>query len=349
MKRTLPPRVYAHHGSYFLVVADGAKRIWRPLCRIDEGLPAMYAALAQMSAADVAQDRMPAVVAAWRRDVMARHAPKTQRDETARGRVIAESFAEFTAAQVRAPDVVEFLRPLQDRPRTHNLYRAQLRELMRYAIERGWRDDNPVEHLHTLPTPARTRYITDSEMRRIKVGGIYGDDGTRTRSGRMLAALIDVAYLSGQRIGDLLELRWRRDDTDPDAPHVADDGLHFRPAKTRSRTGAAVVIDWTPRLLDAFERLRMMRGERRAFCGWVFVTIAGRRYTYSGAISAWTRAVRRAGVADVTFHDLRAKALSDKERAEGMQAARTMGSHSTEQQTSAYVRARLARHTKATR
>lgn len=44
-----------------------------------------------------------------------------------------------------------------------------------------------------------------------------------------------------------------------------------------------------------------------------------------------------------------AKALTDKEAREGMQAARTMGAHSTEQQTSAYVRNRSARKTGATR
>jgi hypothetical protein len=51
----------------------------------------------------------------------------------------------------------------------------------------------------------------------------------------------------------------------------------------------------------------------------------------------------------VGFHDLRAKALTDKESREGMQAARAMGAHSTEQQTADYVRQKQARKTSATR
>ena len=78
----------------------------------------------------------------------------------------------------------QFLADFRDRPRTHNAYRSQLGELMRYAMERGLRDPgtNPVTDLvRTKRTKARTRYITDSELRRIKVAGMYGDDARRTR------------------------------------------------------------------------------------------------------------------------------------------------------------------------
>jgi hypothetical protein len=51
----------------------------------------------------------------------------------------------------------------------------------------------------------------------------------------------------------------------------------------------------------------------------------------------------------VVAHDLRAKALTDKEAREGMQQARVMGSHSTEPQTSDYVRNKTTRKTGATR
>jgi hypothetical protein len=46
------------------------------------------------------------------------------------------------------------------------------------------------------------------------------------------------------------------------------------------------------------------------------------------------------------FNDLRAKALTDKEAAEGMQQARRMGAHSAEAQTADYVRHRQAQRTR---
>ena len=139
------------------------------------------------------------------------------------------------------------------------------------------------------------------------MAGIYGADGKRTRSGFMLAALIDTAYLTGQRIGDLLALQWSA---------FGQDGITFTPSKTGKSTGASVLIEWTPRLRELEARLKALRQERRAFGGYVFTKIAskkgqqkaGQPYTYWGAITAWRRACERAGITDLHFHDLRAKA-----------------------------------------
>ena len=341
-------------GRYYRVRAEGKKRIWVPLTRVAEGLPAFYQALAEATKAPtVADDLMPKVIAAWELEVMVRHADTTRRDEKARGKVIADEFEEYRAGDIEPPDVAAFLEPFTDRPKTHNLYRAQIGELMRYAMLKGWRKPgtNPVtDIIPTLSTPPRDRYPTDSEVRRIKVAGIYGKDGRKTRSGLMLAALVDMAYLTGQRISDLLRLEWSA---------FGRDGITFKPSKTAKSTGASVLIEWTPRLRDVERRLKALRTERRAFGSFVFtkqsskkkgkMQAAGQRYTYSGAHSAWVRACERAGVEDCRFNDMRAKALTDTEETDGMQAARRKGAHSTEQQTSDYVRHKKPQKSKATR
>jgi integrase len=230
---------------------------------------------------------------------------------------------------------------------------------MRFAEANDYRDPgtNPVDSVPTMTLKARSRYITDSELRRIKVGAIYGDDGRRTRSGLMIAALVDLAYLTGQRIGDLLDLRWERDPDDLDAPHVTDAGMRFRPAKTRTKTGAAVLIEWTPRLRDAVDRIKRLQSERllkrraaqRLVSGYLITGQDGKQLSYWGASSAWQRAVKRAGVKGVHMHDIRAKALTDVEQRRGMKAARDMGTHATETQTADYVRTRGVRGVGATR
>lgn len=353
----LPTGVFPKGRWYYRVRAIGSTRKWIKLSPIADGLPAMYTALGQLLHQAAVDDTMPAVIAEWKLKVSVRHAPKTQADDARMLDVIAESFRDFKAADVQAPDAADFLAHFSDKARTFNGYRALLRELMRFAIERGHRRDNPIDSLRTMPNPARTRYITDSELRRIKVGAIYGDDGKRTRSGLMTCALVDLAYLTGQRIGDLLELRWERDADDPDAPHVAEDGLHFRPEKTRGRTGMSVVIEWTPRLRAVIERIKALQAERllkrragqRVVSGLLITGQDGKPLSYWGASSAWRRALKRAGVRNAHFHDLRAKALTDKEAAEGMTQARRMGTHATESQTADYVRTRGSVKTKATR
>jgi hypothetical protein len=63
--------------------------------------------------------------------------------------------------------------------------RAGLRELMRFAEEKGFRPrgQQPGDCIKTMSAPARDRYPTDSELRRIKVAAFYGKDGKRTGRG----------------------------------------------------------------------------------------------------------------------------------------------------------------------
>ena len=284
---------------------------------------------------------MPALVAAWEREVC-RHADKTQTDDKACGGDRA-SLVEFTPADLDAPACSTFL--LQFKPASDlQCLLAQLRELMRFCRERP----APARHEpgagDSHAAPPRDRYITDSELRRIKVHamratGRHGQE-LDTRSGPMLCALVDMAYLTGQAIGDLLRLEWRQ---------IGADGIHFARSKVAKTTKAKVTIEWTPKLQDVVRRLKELRKDRRAFGSRVFVRQDGQPYTYWGASSAWQRARERAGVVDCTFHDLKAKALTDKARRDGMGAAQAMGQHSTESQTADYVRLRQGKNTGATR
>lgn len=349
----LPPRVYPKGRWYYLVTAEGKKRVWTKLTQIRDGMPPLYRKLADLQARDIAPDRMPMLITDWLSEVGARHGKKTQANDKWVTSTISEAFAEFRAGEVTPPDCAAFLKAFRAKPRTHNEMRGGLRELMRFAEEKGYRPagSNPVASIRTMSTPARDRYPTDSELRRIKIAAYYGKDGKRTRQGPTLAALIDLAYLTGQRVGDLLDLRWnKRAAMDAEgrveAPYVADDGLYFKPSKTAGSTGAKVLIAWTPRLKKVMENIEAI-GRRNL--RWVITSQEAQRYDYEAFKSAWTRAIERSGVKGLHFNDLRAKALTDTEERHGMQAARRKGAHSTEAQTADYVRHRKAQKSEATR
>jgi integrase len=364
----LPPRVHPKGRWYYLVTAEGKKRIWTKLTLQRDGIPALYRKLADMAARDVAPDRMPALVTTWLDEVGAAHGTKQQANNRWVMGTISKAFAEFRAGEVTPVTVAAFLKRWKARPkdwnetengkykpqpRTHNEMRAGLRELMRFAEEKGYRPagSNPVDSIKTVATPARDRYPTDSELRRIKVAAFYGKDGKPTRQGPIVAALIDLAYLTGQRIGDLLDLRWNRRaalnaEGEVEAPYVADEGIYFKPSKTAGSTGAKVLIQWTPRLKAVIKRVEAI-GRRNV--RWVITSQEAQRYDYEAFKSAWARAIQRSGIKGLHFHDLKAKALTDKEEAEGMREANKMGAHSTEAQTADYVRRRKAQRTEATR
>ena len=82
---------------------------------------------------------------------------------------------------------------------------------------------------------------------------------------------------------------------------------------------------------------------------FVVTTQHGQPMTYSGAESAWKRAVKRVGVQSVHFHDIKAKALTDVDEKRGIWQAQTMGGHSTQNQTADYIRHKKAKKTGATR
>lgn len=339
MSRDLPLRVYLKDGSYWHVAAIGKKRKWTKLCREREGLPAMYLALGKLTADKGIDDMVPKLIADWKEEVGKDREKRTRDDDAFRLREISDAFAEFRAAQVKTPDIIEFLKRFKDKPRTYNAYRSMLRELMRFAEEKGFRPEgsNPTGAVKQMSIAARNRYITDSELRRIKVAAMYGKDDQKTRSGPMICALIDLAYLTGQRVGDLLTLEWSA---------IGQDGIAFRPAKIAKTTRVAVLIQWTPRLREVVERLKQLKREKARF---VIVNQEGRPYKYHGVRIAWDRALERAGIEDAHIHDLRAKALTDKDRSEGIGEARTMGAHSTENQTAWYIRNKTAKKTQATK
>lgn len=340
----LPPKVEAKGKWYYYLHRIDRRKVWTKLSLIDAGLPAMRKALADLVTYKVEDRGLPALIRRWQQEVMPKHAPKTQIGEINYGRVIAHAFADFKSVdQITPLDVTEFLDQFTDKPRTFNAHRGMLREYLRFAIQLNFAKPgtNPVDGIiKTMTVKARTRYITDSELRRIKVACMYSSQGRRNQSGPSACALIDMAYLTGQRISDLIALEW--DD-------ITDKGIYFRPGKTEASTQAAVTIQWSPKLRDVVRRLREIRLKARLKPSTVFITLSGKSATYNGTHTAWFRAVKRSGVAPCHFHDIRAKALTDKEGREGMQAARKMGTHSTEQQTADYVRKRGSSSTGATR
>lgn len=108
-----------------------------------------------------------------------------------------------------------------------------------------------------------------------------------------------------------------------------------------------MLIEWTPKLRQVVARLKELK--RADITAYMVTTQTGQPFTYSGASTAWKRAVKRAGVRGVTFHDLKAKALTDVDGERGIGEAQKMGGHSTQSQTADYVRHKTARKTGATR
>lgn len=99
-----------------------------------------------------------------------------------------------------------------------------------------------------------------------------------------------LAIWTGQRQGDLLRLTWK-----------AYDGKHIR--LRQSKTGARVVIP-----VGAPLKAMLDRTARRSLV--MLVNLDGQPWSPDGFRVSWRKACAKAGVAGVTYHDLRGTAVT---------------------------------------
>lgn len=328
MTRTdgLPRRVYARNGRYYYVTHVGK---WLPLTRVDKGLPAMFRALAAVHDGEVHGDKLPAVITRWAqsKEAAGEWSASTQRNMDRVTREIAHRFADFTPGQVTTPVAHQYLQPLLDRPRTYNLHRSVLRQVLSFAALEGLRDGhNPVDDVPMRKMVARRRIVTDAEVAAIKLAALQA-----TRGGQALVQMIDIAMLTGQRIGDVLRMRWQ---------DVTADGVLV----DQGKTGEPLLIEWTPPLRAAVESCATGRDR----IGFLLVQSTGAPYRYAGIRSAWDRACARAGVEDLHIHDMRGRAGADRQDEDGPYAAQRLLGHASVTMTEGYTRGKTRRRAKAT-
>lgn len=313
---TLLPRMYYKHGSYYLVTP--ANKWVRLSDKFGEAVHRYASEIAPNRA-----ESMPALIEAWRRDILPGFAEKTQADYGRMLDRISESFFEFRVQQVGPNHVYDFCKQWADKPRSANMYRSLLVTLFKFGASTDWPNANPAQtSMRFKEKPPRDRYLTDAEVQKIKYGALSASDGLDNRSGEMVCAFIDLALATAQRVSDLLALTW--DD-------VTDEGIYFRPAKTVNSTGVRMLIEMTPKLTEILDRCG--RGSE-----YVIHRQDGGQITYTGIHSAWRRACLRAKVKNAHIHDLRAKALTDLPDAKH---AQTLAGHATESMTSHYRKARM--------
>lgn len=312
----LPARVYLKHGAYYYV--DLARK-WHRLCREKDGLPAMYRALASLTESARTEHLMPAVISRWCEDKIARGdwSDGTQVDMERVSRIVGNRFAEFSPSQVTAPIAAQYLKAYIKQPRTYNLHRNVLRQVMSFAALEGLRTGyNPIDDVPAAKQQARHRIVTDAEIVAIKAALMGAKRGGRTH-----CLMLDLCLELGQRIGDVLNLRWQ---------DITESGI----VVDQSKTGARRIVAWSPALHSIIEEL----GQGRDRIGHLLVQSTGKAYTYAGIRSAWVRALEKAGVEDLHIHDLRGRAGADVADSRGIYEAQKLLGHASVQMTEHYVK-----------
>ena len=286
----LPQYVTVIHGSYWYRPPDGkAVRI------APEGAEYLvWKFMAEMttpSSPPATNSTLREFFERYKREVLPSKAPRTQKDYSRHLVILDRAFGHMRPDDVRPRDIGQFL----DRPKGKiqaNRQVAVLSAVYAKMVGRWYvAERNPCQKVERNPSEQRTRYVTDQEFE-----AMYSMCSPR------LQLAMDLALLTGQRQGDLLSLPWK---------NVTEEGILFRQGKT----GKRLLVGLSPALSAVLERARKMVPVLE-IGGHVLRTRKGTPYTSEGFRAMWQRTMRRAVrlgrlTERFTFHDLRAKSVSD--------------------------------------
>jgi integrase len=277
--RDLPACMYQKHGAYWLV--KGGK--WRRLGKDKRSALIAYAKLTAP-----ASGAMDGLIDSALSDIETRVRASTAKQYRYAATVLKRKLTEFEPSQVTMADVAAIKRDLRDTPNMANRCLSFLRQVFNYAVEDGIVPGNPCIGIGRHSERKRSRLLTLAEL-----------DGVRKSGSERLCAYVDLLAGTGQRPVDVLGIR-RTD--------LTDEGIRFKQAKT----GAQLVVRWTPEIKEATDRALALHGKVAGF--YLFRTRKGGKPAYKTMYDEWRRACKKAGVADADLRDLRALAATEAKR-----------------------------------
>lgn len=279
MKKSLPPYVYLRKGKPYF-----ERRGWQSTRIFSEpGTPEFAIEYARILAGNVPQPRTKTFEALVRSYIACdRYRRLSARSKADYGKVldwVREKLGKHSVAALRRPDVIRARD--QNGGRFGNYIVQVLRVLCEHAIDLGWITENPCKgvSLSSTTTAPREPWPADKiEAFRAKA------------TGRALL-IFELCLGTGQRIGDVLRMRW-------DA--IDGDGINV----TQGKTGARLWVPFT-RHLRAILAATPKRG----------LTICaqenGRPTSYRGAADMVMDVRRKIGAEAFDLHGLRYSAAAE--------------------------------------
>lgn len=304
MARALPRWMHQKHGAYYLVRANK----WHRLASNLHDALVEYARLT----AGPEKGAFGKLIADVLADMKLTVAPSTFKNYTTCSRRVLEAFEEFTPQQVKPYHVARFLDDNKATPSMANLLHSFLRGAFKRAVRWGVVEADPTRDIEQFKTEKRDRYITAEEYKRIR------ENATPT-----LACLMDIAYITGQRMGDCRHIKYA---------DISEAGVFVKQQKTKAR----ILIAMTPDLAEVIAKARTLHQSVKGLT--LFHRRDGSPIPYGTLYHQWSNACRDAKVEDAHFHDIRAAAATDA-KAQGLDSKTLLG-HTTESSHNRYLRSK---------
>ena len=242
------PCVYYKHGAYWYV----KRGKWE---RIGVTLEDALAEYGRRQAADK-EGKLPLLIeSTFQHHVKAANPPlaeSTIAQYRYAANVLKRKFKRFNdPTQIKASHVAKIKVDGSENPNMTNRIVSLLRTLFGYWLEAGKAENNPCVGVKRYKEAKRKRLITMPEW-----SAIYEHAGPRLR------VIMKLAFLTGQRITDVLKIHRRQ---------LADEGIMFR----QQKTDKPLTVAWSADLKTAVAEARALHGGVPAL--WLFVGRRGKQ------------------------------------------------------------------------
>ena len=309
----LPPRCYVHGRQIiFRPAGGGCIKVAAATAAASE----VWAAYEAIRAEDVKWTVKKMVAEFMRSADWEDLSTRTQKDYERHSKPLMRVFGAMEPSRVEPHHIRAYMdkRGLASRIQA-NREKAFFSRAFRWAFERGKVKKNPCTGVRQYKERARTRYVTDAEYQAVLAAARPA-----------VRVAMELSYLCAARRGDVLKMRWSQ---------VGEDGIDIQ----QSKTGARQIKLWSPRLRAIIAEAKKLSSN--AIGIYVVVKPNGMPFTENGFSSAWQDAVAAARAAtgwplDFTFHDIKAKAISDVPGTSRDKQA--VSGHKTEAQVATYDR-----------
>ncbi|MFV2053221.1 tyrosine-type recombinase/integrase [Aliiroseovarius sp. YM-037] len=285
-KRELPKHVYKQrNGLYF------QRRGWRSTKFQNEfGTPEFWQEYAGILNGEVKPARViartfDALINSYHKSPRYRGLkPRTALDYDKYLNFFRERMGDANPTAMKRKDVIRLRDANAEKPYFANYSLRVLRILMEHCVDLGWRDDNPAKGVSEIKTSKKEREPWPQAL--LDTYRASCPLGSRER------LLMELCVGTGQRIGDVLEMRWF---------DIQDDGFVVR----QNKTGKELWIPILPELQAALNAARRHS---------VFILTNERgtnRWSYRGASQAIRKVREAIGALDYDIHSWRYNAACE--------------------------------------
>lgn len=304
-RRALPRNMHFSHGAYYFVRRVEGRIKWQFLSRDYGDALRIYAGIVAPFDGGISD-----LLDRWFAGLEV--AEKTRKTYAVAVDRLRKVFAEFTPAELKPKHFYEFIVKARITPAMAAHYRSVMVGTMQLAVKEGLVDTNLMRQVESFGGKKRNRYLEDGEYLAIR------EQATPT-----LQVVMDLCYLTGQRIGDVLAIRHA---------DLSDSGIIVE----QQKTGTRLCVAWSDDLRAVVTEAKALHQSLRGMT--LLHTRQGKPFAYWTIRTLWDRACTAAKVKDAHIHDIRAKSATDAKKA-GLDSMALLG-HKSEAVHQRYLRSK---------